>query len=189
MLNEGLILSKYVIPIDEDVVSSMRNKYNITAEKIRISILLNKHDDISTIYYLLLHKKIRNKKKSVADLKGDLFKKYCDNKNNLLENYDKDLNKVLEERKNGYSYELQSSNSKVLISNLSDFPKKLNVSKQNSSIKNNNKNSNKNDLNGISKRKRFFSPENKGNNINIIYSTRDTNKNGKKNDKKKNYKI
>ena len=185
MLNEGLILSKYVIPIDEDVVSSMRNKYNITAEKIRISILLNKHDDISTIYYLLLHKKIRNKKKSVADLKGDLFKKYCDNKNNLLENYDKDLNKVLEERKNGYSYELQSSNSKVLISNLSDFPKKLNINKQNSSIKNNNKNSNKNDLNGINKRKRFFSPENKGNNINIIYSTRDTNNNGKKNDKKK----
>jgi 5'-AMP-activated protein kinase catalytic alpha subunit len=88
MMNEGLLLIKYVVPVDEDVVSSMNKKFNISEEKIRISILSNKHDNISTIYYLLLHKKIRNKKKSVADIKGELFKKYCDNKNNLFEKYD-----------------------------------------------------------------------------------------------------
>ena len=105
MVNEGLNLFKYIIPIDEDVVSSMSRQFGINEEKIRISILSNKHDGISTIYYLLLQKKIRNKKKSIADIKSDLFRKYLDDKSNLLEAYDKNLNKVIEERKNGSFYE------------------------------------------------------------------------------------
>jgi hypothetical protein len=125
MMNEGLLLTKYVVPVDEDVVSSMNKKFNLSEEKIRISILSNKHDNISTIYYLLLYKKIRNKKKSVADLKGELFKKYCDNKNNLFEKYDKDLNKVIEERKNGYLYNFQNPvQPKDLSTNLTEIKKK-----------------------------------------------------------------
>ena len=105
MVNEGLNLFKYIIPIDEDVVYSMSSQFGISEQKIRISILSNKHNGISTIYYLLLQKKIKNKKKSVADIKSDLFRKYLESKSNLLETYDKDLNKVIEERKNGYSNE------------------------------------------------------------------------------------
>jgi 5'-AMP-activated protein kinase catalytic alpha subunit len=105
MVNEGLNLFKYIIPIDEDVVSSMSSQFGINEKKIRISILSNKHDGISTIYYLLLQKKIRNKKKSIADIKSDLFRKYLESKSNLLETYDKDLNKVIEERKNGCFYD------------------------------------------------------------------------------------
>ena len=101
MVNEGLNLFKYIIPIDEDVVSSMSDQFGINEQRIRISILSNKHDGISTIYYLLLQKKIKNKRKSIADLKSDLFRKYLENKSNLLEAYDKDINKVIEERKNG----------------------------------------------------------------------------------------
>ena len=57
MISDGLILNKYVVPIDEEIVSSMNRKFSITQERIRISILSNKHYDLSTIYYLLLHKK------------------------------------------------------------------------------------------------------------------------------------
>ena len=113
MVNEGLNLFKYIIPIDEDVVSSMNSQFGINEQKIRISILSNKHNGISTIYYLLLQKKIANKKKSVADIKSDLFKKYLENKGNLLETYDKDLNKVIEERKNGCSSENYNKVSRI----------------------------------------------------------------------------
>ena len=112
MISDGLILTKYVIPIDEEIVKSISEKYEIDKEKIRISILSNKHDDISTLYYLLLNKKINKKGKSVADLKSNLFKKYCEDKNNLFEKYGKDLNNVLKGRKNGYIPE-KESNQKI----------------------------------------------------------------------------
>ena len=102
MINDGLILTEYVIPIDQEIVSSMSKKYFVPEEKIRIAILSNMHNDISTIYYLLLNKKINKKGKSEADLKSNLFKKYCEDKNNLMEKYGKDLNNVIKERKNGY---------------------------------------------------------------------------------------
>ena len=87
----------------------MSKEYNINEEIIRVSILSNKHNDISTIYYLLLNKKIQNKKKSEADIKSNLFKKYCENKNNLMKKYNNDINKVIEERKNGYLNNLENS--------------------------------------------------------------------------------
>ena len=179
MVSEGLILSKTVEPIDEEVVSSMSKTFNLPEEKIRISILSNKHNDITTIYYLLLHQKISNKKKSVADIKSDLFKKYCENKNNLFENYDKDLNKVLEDRKNGYSYNLKTlSHSKILSGNLSDAHRKLNVNEQNSPAKNDDK-SNKNNMNK-SLKTRYFSPDVRGNKINIINTNRENLKTSQK---------
>ena len=186
MVNDGLNLIKYVVPIDEDIVFSMSSKYNITEDKIRISILSNKHDDIYTIYYLLLEKKIRNKKKSIADIKSDLFRKYLENKNNQLESYDKDINKVIEERKNGYSYDIQRfSNSRVLNNNSSDIRKKRGISEQN--IKNNkekNKKTNRKRLQSCPKG-RLFIPKpviNKENKINIIT---DLNKTEKKKGTKK----
>ena len=183
-ISEGLILTKVVVPIDEEIVSIMNKNYNISEEKIRISILSNKHDDISTIYYLLLLQKISNKKKSVADIKSELFKKYCDNRYNLLENYDKDLNKVIEDRKNGYLNNLQNlSQSRVLISSLSD--KKINDKNQNSPSKkdNENKESNKKYLTS-NKKDIYLSPKKNDKNLNLIHSKRGTNKNPENNEKK-----
>ena len=102
MTNDGLILSKIIIPIDEEIVATISKKFNLTEELIRISILSNKHDNISTLYYLFLNKKLNNKKKSEADIKSNLFQKYCQNKNNWMEFYDNDINKVIKARKDGY---------------------------------------------------------------------------------------
>ena len=72
-ISEGLDLSKYIIPIDEEIVKIISKIFNIKEEEIRIAILSNKHNDVSTLYYLFLKKKINNNKKSVADYKSDLF--------------------------------------------------------------------------------------------------------------------
>jgi 5'-AMP-activated protein kinase catalytic alpha subunit len=72
-ISEGLDLSKYIIPIDEEIVKIISKKFNINEEEIRIAILSNKHNDVSTLYYLFLKKKINNNKKSVADYKSNLF--------------------------------------------------------------------------------------------------------------------
>jgi 5'-AMP-activated protein kinase catalytic alpha subunit len=103
IIYEGLLLTEIVIPIDEEIVKEMIEKYNfgLKKEEIRIAILSNKHNDITTIYYLLLNNRIRKGKKSLCDLKSYEFKKYIQNKENLFENYEFDINKLIEERKKG----------------------------------------------------------------------------------------
>ena len=103
IIYEGLLLTEIVIPIDEEIVKEMIEKYNfgLKKEEIRIAILSNKHNDITTIYYLLLNNRIKKGKKSLCDLKSNEFKKYIQNKENLFEKYEFDIKKVIEERKKG----------------------------------------------------------------------------------------
>jgi len=86
ILYEGLFIDKYIIPLDEDIIERMSRQMNIEGDIIRLSVLNNKHNDISTLYYLFLLKKINSNLKSVADLKSDLFKEYTKNKNNIFNN-------------------------------------------------------------------------------------------------------
>ena len=104
----GLNLNKYVVPIDEEIVDELNIKYNLSKIKIRISILMNKSNDYTTLYEILLNKKILEGKKSVADLKSDLFFNYIRDKKNLLSNYNNDIKKVVNERKMGLEGYLNS---------------------------------------------------------------------------------
>ena len=108
ILYEGLIIQKVVIPVDEDIVNDMEKSFNVDKEEIRISIIGNLYNDISTIYYLKLKKKMREGKKSIADYKSDLFSKYIKDKCNLMENYNYKIENVIEIRKNGVD-DLRSS--------------------------------------------------------------------------------
>ena len=101
LVYEGLLINTIVIPIDENVVIEMGNRFKLNLEEIRSCILSNRHNDICTLYYLILKKKLREGKKSIADLKSDLFQKYIDDKDNLYKNYNCDFNKVIEARKYG----------------------------------------------------------------------------------------
>ena len=103
IIYEGLLLTEIVIPIDEEIIKEMIEKYNfgLKKEEIRIAILSNKHNDITTIYYLLLNNRIKKGKKSICDLKSNEFKKYIQNKENLFEKYEFDIKKLIEERKKG----------------------------------------------------------------------------------------
>ena len=99
---EGLILSKFIIPVDDNIINIMVKNYNYDDELVRKNVLLNKHNDITTSYYLLLKKNIKNGMKSVSDLTSKEFEIYIKDSRNLLENYDYDMEKVCEKRQKGW---------------------------------------------------------------------------------------
>ena len=146
-LYEGLLLDKYVVPIDEDIIRQMYCKYKIKKDKIRACILNNDHNDITTIYYLILLKKTKSEIESVSDLKGNLFKQYLNDNINLLSNYDNDINKVIEERKslerddNDDYIQQKEDNQKDIANNEDNNQKEENIQMDN----NNNLNDIKND--------------------------------------------
>ena len=100
-MTEGLLLNKIVVPIDENIINEMVNKYNFNGEEIRSGLLLNEHNNITTTYYLILNKKIRNGEKSISDMKSKEFLNYIKNKNNSLEFYKYNFGKILKERAKG----------------------------------------------------------------------------------------
>ena len=113
----GLLINKYVIPIDEDIVTEMTNKFNIPEDEIRCSILKNKLNDISTLYYLIVNKKNKEGKKSISDFKSDIFINYIKNEDNLFKKYGNDINKVIKYRKYGIKEEkkiLERDNSRTI---------------------------------------------------------------------------
>ena len=99
-MREGLLLHKHVVPIDEDIINIMAKKYDFNEEEIKINLLKNKHNLITTTFYLLLNRKIKEGKSSVCDLKSTEFISYINDEHNLLENYDFNLDKVCQERVN-----------------------------------------------------------------------------------------
>ena len=100
IISDGLLLDKYVIPIDEDIIHIMVNEYDFNEDEIKINILKNKHNIITITYYLILNKKIKEGKKSKCDLNSYEFVMYLNDKKNLLENYEYNLDKVCKERVN-----------------------------------------------------------------------------------------
>ena len=85
-LSEGLLIEKVVIPVDEDILKEMK-KFGYKINDVRINVLYNKHNHITTTYYLMLRQKVRSCIPSIADLKSRLFKEYINNENNLLVKY------------------------------------------------------------------------------------------------------
>ena len=109
--NIGLNIGRYAIPIDEDIVNEMSNKYKADKVEIRKTILYNISNDLSTLYYLILNKKCKSEIKSIADMKSDLFENYIKDKTNLLSAYNNDINILFEKRKNGPKEESQNTNN------------------------------------------------------------------------------
>jgi len=96
-MHDGIDITKTVIPIDEDIIEEMK-EIGFNKMQIRDTILRNLHNNISTTYYLLLGKKIKQKKESVADLFSYAYEKYMEDKKNLMSNYDYDIENVLKQR-------------------------------------------------------------------------------------------
>ena len=97
-MTEGLLINKYIIPFDENVISYISNKYKLNIEEIKINILLNKHNQLTTTYYLLINKKIRNNQETVENMLSDKFNEYIHNKKNLLSYYDNNIYNIINER-------------------------------------------------------------------------------------------
>ena len=151
----GLNLNKYVIPIDEEIIDELNNEFNLPKDKIRISILSNKSNDYKTLYEILLNKKIISGKKSVADLKSDLFFNYIKDAKNILPNYNNNnVNKKVSERKIRNDTDLNNGKkvntqlNKKLVKSKKDFFKyDINNVDINSQKYESKQNSNKNQFN------------------------------------------
>ena len=109
IFNAGLNLEKYVIPIDEEIIEELNTKFNLSKVKLRTNILMNKINDYTTLYELLLNKKISEGKNSVGDLKSELFIEYIKDKKNLMVYYNNDIKQVIKNRKMGYDIDLENN--------------------------------------------------------------------------------
>ena len=109
VMNIGLNIMKFVIPIDEEIINELVKKFWLISSDIRSSVLCNSLNDITTLYYLMLYQKINQNKKSVADLRSDLFLNYIKDKKNLLSNYKNQLENVINSRKYGIENEITNN--------------------------------------------------------------------------------
>lgn len=128
-INEGLLISLNVIPVDENIVNEMQT-FNYAKDEIREAVVLNKHNHITLTYYLLLKKKIRDGISSISDLQSKAFHSYVSNENNLLSKYDNDIELVMKERKyskkelilNDKTKDIETSEITKVNSAIQDFP-------------------------------------------------------------------
>lgn len=95
-VHTGLDVTKYVIPIDEDIVKFMLNM-GYTEARVKEDVIRNEHNNCTTTYYLLLRKKSR-KKPSIADLVSEDFEKYVADPQNELAAYNNSLDEVIKQR-------------------------------------------------------------------------------------------
>ena len=94
----GLNIEEIIIPIDEEILSEIVNNYGYDINMILGSILKNEFNKITSIYLILLEKKIINGEKSVADLKSDLYLNYIKDEKNKLINFDNNIENVILEK-------------------------------------------------------------------------------------------
>ena len=94
----GINLNEIVIPVDEDILDEIYDKFGYDKENIRISILKNIYDYGRSLYLILLQKKIKSGIKSIADLKSDLYIDYIKNENNKMKKYESKIENVIKER-------------------------------------------------------------------------------------------
>ena len=128
-IKEGLLCNLLIIPIDNIIIQKMRN-FGFEENEVKINVLMNKHNYITTTYYLLLNKFIKQGEKCISDLNSDEFEKYSKDKKNLLEKYDYNINNVVRERVN------KNLTDKDILNIINK--KKRNNKNQNNNIKNRN---------------------------------------------------
>ena len=138
-MSEGLLLHTYIVPIDDDIVNEMVKDYGYEEQKTKINLILNKHNYITTTYYLMLLKKIRFGINTIGDMTSQKYNEYINNPKNLLANYNYDFNKVI--------YDRVICNNLIKINNL-DY----NIE---NSLKSNIRRNNENILKDINKEKLF----------------------------------
>lgn len=92
---EGLLINSVVIPIDEEIVEKMVGM-NFQKAETRCSVLSNKHNHITTTYYLLVKIKVKKNEPCISDLISSEYLNYINDKKNFLSNYDNDINIVVE---------------------------------------------------------------------------------------------
>ena len=114
MMYKGIDVDADIIPLDEDIVEQME-KIGINKIETRFHVLKNYHNKITTIYDILLKKKIDSGKKSISDMQSDTYNEYINDKKNKIIYYG-NLDEVLKHR---------IGNDNQIISKLPNWPENL----------------------------------------------------------------
>ena len=85
-MHKGININEDIVPIDEEIIKNME-KTGFNKMEVRYSLIKNFHNKITTVYDLLLKKKIDNGKKSIGDMNSDLFDEYINDKKNKIKFY------------------------------------------------------------------------------------------------------
>jgi 5'-AMP-activated protein kinase catalytic alpha subunit len=96
-------------------------EYGFSKEESRQNILANKHDHITTTYYLILKRMIKEGKTSVADLVSKEFHEYINNNSNMLETWTKKLDEGTPNSKKNKE-EIEKTQISPLKDKLEDAP-------------------------------------------------------------------
>ena len=94
----GVLVERDVLPIDASIIIEIYYKYKCNVKNIVHDIIKNKHNKISTTYYLILKRKIRNNEESISDLNpsSKLFTKYIKMPISKMEYWNNDYEKIID---------------------------------------------------------------------------------------------
>ena len=97
LMHKGINVNEDIMPIDEEILEKMEKLGLTDKMEIRYNIIKNYHNKITTVYNLLLKKKIDNGKKSISDMNSDIYDEYINDKKNKI-NFYGNIEKVLKNR-------------------------------------------------------------------------------------------
>ena len=129
ILIQGIIIGYHKIPVDETILD-LCEYFNYNKNKVRNSIINNKFNSGSALYYLLVRQRSRKGFTSVSDLFSEKFINFIYNDNNLIKNINKKLgnrNKdeiINEENDKMKKHESNLSAAPGLLNNIAITPKK-----------------------------------------------------------------
>ena len=86
LIHKGINIKEDIIPVDEEIIQKME-KIGFNKMEVRYSIIKNFHNKITTVYDLLLKKKIESGQKSIGDMNSNLFDEYINDKKNKINFY------------------------------------------------------------------------------------------------------
>ena len=92
----GVFVDEDVLPIDVEIVAEIYNDFHIDIIKIVNDVLRNRHNKITTTYYLILKRKIRNNESSVSDISSNStnFIKYIKSSISKMGYWNNDYEKI-----------------------------------------------------------------------------------------------
>ena len=67
----GVFVEEDVIPIDVEIIAEIHNDFHLDITRIISDVLRNKHNKVTTTYYLILKRKVRNNENSVSDISSN----------------------------------------------------------------------------------------------------------------------
>ena len=108
----GIIIGYNIIPVDEKILN-LCVTYNCDKEKVRESVVNNKYNSDSALYYLLIKKLQKKGLHSVSDFYSDEFINFVLDDNNLVESPSKDrnLNNKNQESEIKYNININANNN------------------------------------------------------------------------------